>query len=660
MAISSLLHVRLGRSGPRFKLSLVEEDANSEKYSLSVSSAGVDISAQSSKGLFWSLQTLRQVENEHSLPHLSVDDEPEFRWRGVLLDEGRHFMGPAFVKRFLDVMSLYKFNVLHWHLTEDQGWRIQIDSHPELTKTGSSRIEADGSVHSGFYTKAQIREIVRYASDRNITIVPEIEMPGHCSAAIASYPELGCVRPDLAVPPTWGVFQDVYCAGRESTFRFLDDVIAEVADLFPSPYFHVGGDEVPKDRWKACPDCQRRMRAEGLADEHQLQSWFIRRVQRMLSTHGKSLIGWDEIMEGGLAPGAVVQVWTDISQASKAIQAGNRVILSPSSHLYLNVEADRYPIEHVYGFTIPEDIDASKVLGLETTLWSERITRANCLPKFLPRALAAAEIFWRNPKKDLAEFRNRLGAHLRFARAEGLPIGPQDRAIARYELEASGDRLTITPHAGIDGLEFRMEAKRTPTPRSRAIKGEVTVPLGETITIAPFLGRERIDDPRTFETVTHLAVGAAVTLTEQPASQYGKAGAQGLVDGVLGSHDFHDDLWLGWQGKDVGIMLDLGASRRLAEVAVHCLQEMRSWILMPRSVMVEFSNDGVVWSTAETIINDLPDTHETTTARWFRTRSNLPNSRYVRVHAIAYGKLPSWHNGAGGDAWTFIDEVAIR
>jgi len=659
-ALSTFLHVRAGRSGPRFHFSLSEGDQGAEAYSLAIGERGVQVTAAGVAGLYWSIQTLRQLVASRALPYAMIEDAPAFGWRGVLLDEGRHFMGAAFVKRFLDVMSLYKFNVLHWHLTEDQGWRIQVDSHPNLTRVGSRRVEADGSVHAGFYTKAQIREIVRYAADRNIQIVPEIEMPGHCSAAIASYPELGCARPTLAVPPTWGVFQDVYCAGRESTFKFLEDVIGEVAELFPSPYFHIGGDEVPKDRWKVCPDCQRRMRAEGLSDEHALQSWFIRRVQRTLAVHGKSLIGWDEIMEGGLAPGAVVQVWTDIAQAGKAIQAGNRVILSPSSHLYLNVEADRYPLDHVYGFKIPKGLDPSKVLGLETTLWSERITAANCLPKFLPRALAVAEIFWRNPQKDLAEFRRRLALNLTFARAAGLPVGPEDRAIATYDLRATRDGLTISPIAGIDGMAFRTDPNRTPTPRSPVVTGSVTIPLGEKVTLAPFLDRERIDIPRTFETVAHLAVGAAVTLSEQPAPQYGKAGASGVVDGVLGSSDFHDGLWLGWQGKDVAITIDLGASRQVADVAVHCLQEMRSWILMPKSLEFEVSNDGVGWTRTETIDNDLPDTHEATTARWFRGRSKVRTARFVRVRAHAYGKLPPWHNGAGGDAWTFIDEVAVR
>lgn len=658
-AVTSGLGFTTAKKGPIIRFKKLGLVSSKEAYRFTVSPTGIEVTAANATGMFWSVQTLRQMAQGGAIPCATVLDAPEFKWRGVMLDEGRHFMGESFVKQFLDVMTLYKFNVLHWHLTDDQGWRIEIKSRPELTKKGAWRTEADGTKHGGFYTQAQVKEIVRYAADRNITIVPEIEMPGHSSAAITAYPDLGCRRPKLKVPPTWGVFSDVYCAGRESTFAFLEDVITEVAALFPSSYFHIGGDEVPKDRWKECPDCQARIKREGLKDEHELQSWFIRRVQKSLTAKKKTLIGWDEIMEGGLAKGAVVQVWTDINQADKAVAAGNPVLLSPSSHLYLNRSARELPLKDVYGFEIPTHLDRPDVLGLETTLWSEEITTANCLPKFLPRGIAVAELFWSNPKKDLPAFRERLARHLPMLARLGIPVGPEDRAIASYSVEPGTGGVTVAMTPGMAGIDFRYTLDSSkPGPTSPTATPRFQVPLGKTLRVTPFVGKNRVDEPRIFETSAHLAVGARVSLSEEPAPQYGTGS---LTDGLLGSTDFHDGIWLGWQGKDLTATLDLGKPIGFTEIGLRCLQQMRSWILMPKSVVFEVSEDGKEWALAGVDENTVADTEEVATLKWFKVsfkRGVL--ARYVRITAVSYGKLPAWHNGAGGDAWLFADEVVVK
>ena len=297
-----------------------DEAMGAEGYRLEVTEKAVRIEAYQPAGLFYGVQTLRQLLPEEieapdkqqaplggwTVPSVTIEDKPRFPWRGMLLDCGRHFMDKEFVKRYVDLLAYHKMNRLHWHLTEDQGWRIEIKKYPKLTEVGAWREYEDGTVYGGFYTQDDVREIVAYAKSRFVTVVPEIEMPGHSVAALAAYPEFSCTGGPFEVETQWGVHKDVYCAGNDRTFKFLEDVLEEVMTLFDSPYIHIGGDECPKDRWKQCPKCQGRIKVEGLKDEHELQSYFIKRMERFLSSKGRRLIGWDEILEGGLAPAATV------------------------------------------------------------------------------------------------------------------------------------------------------------------------------------------------------------------------------------------------------------------------------------------------------------------------------------------------------------------
>jgi hexosaminidase len=423
---------------------------NEEGYTLSVTSRNIVLKSPSAAGLFRGVQTLRQLlppqaemagglagEVAAAVPACYITDAPRFGYRGLHLDVSRHFFSVEEVKRYLDIMALHKFNVFHWHLTDDQGWRIEIKRYPELTDVGSWRKETlighggrppftfDGTPHGGYYTQEQAREIVRYAADRFITVIPEIEMPGHAVAAIASCPWLSCTGNDLEVQTRWGVFDDVFCAGRDTVFTFLKGVLDEVAAIFPSQYIHIGGDECPKVRWENCPACQKRMKEEGLKDEHELQSWFITTMEKYLSTHGKRIIGWDEILEGGLAPGATVMSWRGIKGGIEAARMKHDVIMTPTTHMYLDYYQGEpqseplaiggyLPLELVYSFEpLPEELTPEEqkyILGVQGNVWTEYISTLSHLEYMaFPRAFAVAETGWTpEMKKDFEEFLSRL------------------------------------------------------------------------------------------------------------------------------------------------------------------------------------------------------------------------------------------------------------
>lgn len=363
-----------------------------------------------------------------------IEDAPRFDWRGMHLDVCRHFYPVRLVKRLIDVMALHRMNTFHWHLTDDQGWRIDIKAYPELAKTSAWR-DKDGETYGGFYTADDIREVLAYAAERKIQVVPEIEMPGHALATLASFPELSCAGGPFQVSNTCGIFDDVYCAGKEATFDFLEKVLEEVCDLFPGPYIHVGGDECPKTRWKTCPDCQSRMQQEGLKDENELQSWFVSRMGQFLDSKGKHMIGWDEILEGGLPPTAIVMSWRGVAGGIEAARLGHDVIMSPTTHCYFDYRQSTepeepgnlgiIPIDTVYDYDpVPAELDsnaASRVLGVQANIWTERMPSWKLLEYMtLPRLCALSEVAWSPPEqKNWDNFRARLDHHLGFLKEFG-------------------------------------------------------------------------------------------------------------------------------------------------------------------------------------------------------------------------------------------------
>ena len=586
-----------------------------------------------------------------------------------MIDAGRHFLPVRDIERHIDLLARYKMNVLHWHLTEDQGWRIEIKRYPNLTRIGAWRREADGSRSGGYYTQAQIRHVVRYATARGITVVPEIEIPGHSSAAIASYPSLGCTNDTIQVPHTWGVFADVYCVGKPETFTFLFNVLDEVIALFPSPYIHIGGDEAPKERWKACAACQAVMRREGLANEEELQSWFLRRIAAHVAKRGRRIIGWDEVLDGSYVPGGIVQSWRDTAFTRAAVTRGFDVIASPSAFTYLDGPADRLTLRDVYAFNpVPaglRDEERARILGGEVPLWSEHITSgANVELMALPRLLAFAELLWSGPGGDQAAFAQRVATvHAPALSRAGYAIGPDASPLVsmRITYDTVSGRAQLRLPLLADGLVMRASTNGSPpSARSPVVRdGALLRPTGLT-RLQAFLGSSPVREERRVQGVQHRAVGATVRSVPAADARYPGTGGRSLTDGLLGSTEHADGLWQGWEKPEVSFEVALPKPVRGATLDARFLQNVPSWILLPREVTVSWSADGSTWSEPVVLTHQVPVTREGAFTRAFAARApSGMEARHLRV--VARGAvLPPEHPGAGGAAWVFVDELVVR
>ncbi len=494
--------------------------ASGERYQLRVTEETITISASEPSGLFYGLQTLRQLVPHHiapspdgdgetvwPIPAVEIDDGPRFTYRGMHLDVGRHLFPVDFIKKYIDLLAMYKMNTFHWHLTEDQGWRIEIQKYPRLAEVGAFRRETileknfnpfigDGIPYGGFYTQDEVREIVAYARARYVTVIPEIEMPGHSLGALAAYPEFACTEGPFNVATRWGVHPDIYCP-TEETFAFLEDVLTEVMDLFPSRYIHIGGDEAPKTRWEASPVAQTVIRREGLADEHELQSYFIRRIERFLLSHDRRLIGWDEILEGGLAPEATVMSWRGMSGGIAAAKQGHDVIMTPTSHMYFDyyqgdpehepLAIGGYtPLDKVYGFEpVPEELtdeEATHILGTQANLWTEYIKTTGYLEYMAyPRALALAEVAWTDRRwRDWESFTTRLQTHYR--RLSDLAVNYRIPHVEGLDADVMtlADRVVVPLRASMAGAEIRYTTDGSdPTSTSPLYQGPLDLPVDE-------------------------------------------------------------------------------------------------------------------------------------------------------------------------------------
>jgi hexosaminidase len=509
--------------------------AGDESYRLAVSARGVVITARTEAGLFYGIQTLRQLlpsssatrESAWSLAAVEIEDSPRFVYRGMHLDVGRHFFPVSFVKKYIDLLAMYKMNTFHWHLTEDQGWRIEIKQYPRLTEVGAFRRETileknfnpyigDSKPYGGFYTQDEIREVVAYAERRYINVIPEIEMPGHSTAALAAYPELACTEGPFEVSTVWGVTEDIYCP-KEETFAFLENVLTEVMELFPSPYIHIGGDEAPKARWEESPIAQEVIRREGLADEQGLQSYFIRRIESFLLAHDRRLIGWDEILEGGLAPQATVMSWRGTAGGIEAARQGHDVIMTPTSHVYFDYyQGEREfeplaiggytPLEKVYDFEPVPDVltadEAKHVLGAQGNVWTEYMKTTQYVEYMVfPRMLALAEVVW-SPKaaRDWDRFVSNLPQQL--ARLDDYRVNyriPHVTGLERDRITLSGaitvSLATLLSDAAIhyttDGSDPTERSPRYEVPLRLSVDDD-----GVTVSARAYLANGRSSTPR--------------------------------------------------------------------------------------------------------------------------------------------------------------------
>ncbi|HWW42888.1 family 20 glycosylhydrolase [Pedobacter sp.] len=670
-----------------------------EGYLLSVSNSNITIKASSYGGIFYGiqslLQTLPQVRTNESLqvPCMLINDYPRFSWRGMHLDVSRHFFSADVVKEYIDLMALYKMNTFHWHLVDDQGWRIEIKKYPKLTQVGAWRVDQTDKLwgsrpqakpgepanYGGFYTQQQLKEIVAYAKTRNITIIPEIEMPGHVASAIAAYPQLSCTQvPQL--PLTGGNYTNMasnYCAGNEAVFSFIEDVLTEVMEIFPSTYIHIGGDEVDKEPWKKCPHCQQRIQKEGLKNEEELQSYFIKRIERFIISKKRKLIGWDEILEGGLAPEATVMSWRGESGGIQAAKMGHDVVMTPGTPCYFDAyqagpEGEPYAgggfntLKNVYDYDpIPKELNAAEhqhVLGAQGNVWTENISTTEHLEYMvLPRMLALAESVWSpSDKKNWRDFYSRLKVHFTAFDQKGLHYSPGNFTVKINPI-SQGGKLSVnlssdspeasvyyTSDGSVPGLSASKYTSPIPVESTQTIKA-VTVLNDKVMNLVPVEQKFSI----------HKAIGGTVQYTNAPSKYYPANGPNSLTDGIRGKSN-PGKFWIGISNDDLIATVDLGSEKKISKVGIGCLQSYKDWIFLPQTVKFEVSADGQHFQEMGSVVNDIPATALNPIIRDFETKFSSLNVRYIRVTATTVKACPKGHPGEGKPGWTFADEITAE
>ena len=653
----------------------IKGDEEDESYDLIIKNDVIQIIANSEVGLFRGFTTLRQMMPNSCeyggcvsgffLPEVLVSDSPEFEHRGLLLDCCRHFMDVDFIKKMIDNLALHKMNVLHWHLTEDQGWRIEIDAYPLLTEVGAWRTELDGTKHGGYYSKEEVRDIIQYAQKRHVEIIPEIELPGHSQAALASYPWLGCTGDQLEVANKWGVFKDIYCAGNDSTIAFLETVLDEVCELFPADRIHSGGDEAPKVRWHSCVKCQKRIKENELKDEYELQTWFIERIGKFLEGKGKRIIGWDEILEGGLPEGAMVQSWRGMEGAIEAVSIGTDVIVSPTSHCYLDYPLSSTNLEEIYSFQPrPEGTlgGPGRILGGECNMWTERAPQELVESKVFPRAIGLAEVLWSGP-----EFTGASDAYSYFIKR----LEPHLDRLSILKVDYGMESVPVTLSLAVQSEKLYA----TLTPSAEYIKGYThfngdSVLLGKSIeveshgTISASINYRGRQLPRREEFFVdgHAGVFHPIELGFTPSPYYSGGGDFALADGRIGSLGFHDGVWQAVQGEDVIAIVDLEKVIEIDSIFSNFYRYQDAWIFTPTYVEFSVSIDGDHYEVISqnevkyaTLKNDAQDIVTVNSGKLMDIRA-----RYVKMRAANSGLCPDWHAAATEPTWLFCDEIVIR
>ena len=644
-------------------------DIESSYYELKISDENITIKGNK-KGIFYGLQTLFQlitlnnknVDQHLNLPCIEIKDKSTFQHRGFLMDCCRHFFSVKTIKKYINLLSIYKMNVLHWHLTEDQGWRIESDKYPKLNSIGSWRKDSIKK-YGGFYTKKEIKEIVKYASDRYIEVIPEIELPGHSQAAIASYPYLSCENDTINVSNSWGVFKDIYCAGNDSVFTFLENVLQEITEIFPSDKVHIGGDEAPKFRWENCEKCQKRISDEGLKDENELQNYFIERVARILERKNKKIIGWDEINESSIEGDVTIQSWRGFTGGIKAVKEGKKVIMSPTSHCYFDYEIKSIDLEKVYSFNpIPKGLSPSEqklIIGGECNLWSERIPNEKELDgKAFPRLLAISEVLWSKNEKDYEGFQNRVQDHYNILNKlkvhYGIEANPVNIKLENEDfknkvfINSKVKNLNFSYHWG-DGIFKKLQEKQT-----------LEIKKSGDLTVQAFKDGNKYGDLEIKKIAIHLALNKKIKYDKLYSESYPSEGKSSLTNGELGSLDFKDGLWQGFSGSDINVIIDLDSIIKVDNVSMNFYQYINSWIVLPEYISIMSSKDSINWENSKTIksFGNVKKRGKFIKKAIFK---NLElETRYLKIFAKNIKKLPSWHEAAGSESWIFIDEIIVE
>lgn len=667
-----------------------------EGYSLKVTPNQIVVKARNKIGLFYGIQTIKQLlfiapksskivsEKSWAIPCVKIKDAPRFSYRGMHLDVSRHFFGVDVIKHFIDQLAYHKLNYFHWHLTDDQGWRIEIKKYPKLTEIGAFRNgtlmghyndqphQFDGKRYGGFYTQEQIKEVVKYAADRFVVVVPEIELPGHAQAAIAAYPELGCVDGDFEVWQKWGVSDNVFCP-KEETFQFLEDVINEVIELFPGKYIHIGGDECPKTKWKKSAFCQQLMKKEDLKDEHELQSYFIRRIEAYVNSKGRQIIGWNEILEGGLAPNASVMSWQGIKGGVEAAKSGHDVVMTPTSFCYLDYYQSDHPdeplaiggllpLEKIYSYEpIPEELTAAEakhILGAQGNLWTEYIPTVKKLEYMaFPRLSALSEVVW-SPKeaRNFENFIPRITVHIK--RLEAMGLHPANHL---YELNSSIQpqngwvEVTLNTLAKDAVIHYSLDESQ-PTKNSLMYDKPIVIKENGTLTTQAFLEGNPIGRGWQQSFDIHKAAGKKISLTTQPHPKYSGGGNGSIINGVLGNNERYGDAeWLGFEGENCEAIIDFSESIAINKITFRFFKGEGQWIYLPSAITLWSSNDGENYkeiTKKEDIAGD---------SKVVESSIELENvhSQYLKIKIHNFGLIPEGRQGGGNPSFLFVDEVVV-
>ena len=688
-------------SGIRF---VTDESLPAEGYELNVDGEGIEVRASQFPGFLYALQSLEQLlpaavygtepapDAAWEVPCVKIADAPRFAYRGMHLDVARHFFSVDEVKRYIDVMAIHKLNTLHWHLTDDQGWRIEIKRYPELTAVGSIRKATvvrkewgtyDGTPYGGFYTQDEIRDVVKYAADRGVTVIPEIDLPGHMLAALTAYPELGCTGGPYEVWGRWGVADDVLCPGQEKTFEFLEGVLTEVMELFPSEYIHIGGDECPKVRWEKCPRCQAKIRQLGLKDdgehtaEHYLQSYVTDRIGKFLAQHGRRIIGWDEILEGRAPSDAVVMSWRGSEGGIAAAKLGHDVIMTPNSHFYfdyyqsLDTDAEPFgiggyiPMEQVYSYdpAFPELTPEQQkhILGVQANLWTEYVLSDEHLEyMLLPRLAALSEVQWCQPEtKDwnrfIGSFRmDEIYSQMGYEFAKHIFGVTASYAV---DPEKGGVVMTLTTQGGAP-IRYTLDGS-DPTASSPLYKAPVTI--GESCTFKAAALREGMQTPvytRKFD--FNKATGRRIALNAAPTLKYTYGGASLLVDGYRGGPVYSNGAWIGFLNEPLDVTIDMQGAKPYSAVTVESLVEKGEWVFPPSSVGVYLSDDGSEFTEAALMSVPQETAGSPDGVKPFKVLFPETSARYLRVVARTVDPIPAWHGAAGQKAHMFVDEIIVE
>ena len=685
-------------SNKAIRLSVENSGDNPEGYQLTVSADGIAIIGASPAGVFYGIQTLRKAlpvtKGKAKLPAVEINDYPRFSYRGAHLDVSRHFFTVDSIKRFIDILALHNINRFHWHLTDDQGWRFEMKKYPKLSTIAAERSETvigrnsgeyDGQHYGPFqYTQDDCREIVAYAAERHITVIPEIDLPGHMQAALAAYPEFGCTGGPYEVWKMWGVSENVLCAGNDATLGFIEDVLTEIVDVFPSEYIHVGGDECPKTEWEKCPKCQARIKALGLKDDDKhsaemyLQSFVISHAEKFLNSKGRKIIGWDEILEGELAPTATVHSWRGISGGLEAAKKGHNCIMSPNTFMYFDYYQTKHtadeplaiggyvPVETVYNYEpmhpslTPEQ--QKHIIGVQANLWTEYIhTFTHVEYMELPRMAALCEVQWCKPEnKDFEDFKQRIIPLVELYDIKGYNYAKHIFDVNATFTTDTTKNCIIAELSTIDGRPIYYTTDGSePTETSAIYKKPIEIKANCTLK-AKGIGKRGATRQFSEDITFNKATAKPITLLQPTHRSYGYGGAPTLTDGLKGNHNYRTGRWLGFAGNDFEAVIDLQKTEEVSQVSLSTCVEKGDWVFDARGLIVSVSEDGELYT--DVFCEEYPAMTEKNPNQIYSHELNFSpvKARYVKVKALVEHSMPDWHGAKGYGAFLFVDEIAVN